>query len=548
LKRALSVIITLLIVLISTITFYSNVFAVNNNRAESVREYWYFDFGNGSLEDGFERITESDKYSNKSGYGFYGISRIKSVNQNIENAIRDDYCYASRNSTYKFKANVPNGTYNITFVAGNEKNKNNTCIEILNDKNIERVKLSSNKSEYDQQSVIATTKSGKINLSVKGKLSSIEISKVTKFDFGSGETEEGYTQVTSDTEYSEELGYGFLDISLVTELLRTGLSDLTSDFCTGDDFSFDVDLPKGSYEVSVYSGDIETESLTSTRAYAEGLLQMVGIGERTGKVGKETYPLNLNDNKMNLRFTGWPGCLNGLEIVKQPESWLDDRSTIFIASDSTVQSYKSYAYPQMGWGQVIENYLTDDVLIDNHAIGGRSTKSYLEEGSLDTVMSRVKEGDYLLIQFGHNDASSVESRHTEPYDDFKTNLYEFIDTAREKGVTPVLITPVGRRSYDDEGKFKNDFSDYCIAMKQVSEEKDVQIIDLMTKSIEYYNSVGVEETKDIFLWLDEGEYVNFPNGISDNTHFQEYGANEIAKIVVNSFVEDEITGLEDLKK
>ncbi|MEN8905482.1 MAG: rhamnogalacturonan acetylesterase [Clostridiales bacterium] len=543
-KKIVNYTISILLIIFSILSFYSSAYAKND--CENVKlsnEYWYFDFGKGSVADGFEKITKADKYTNKTGFGFYGKEIIKSVNQNTGDEIREDYCLSKSNKVYYFKANVPDGTYNITFVAGDKRIKNITYVDILKDKSTDKIKLSSKASEYDQQSITANVKGGIIDLAIKGKLSSIEISKITKFDFGPGEVEPGYTQITADTVYNEDSGYGFLDTSVITEEIRDDLTNLTNDFCTGGDFAFDVDIPKGSYEIIVYSGDSETKSLTSTRAYAEGLLQMVGIGERVGKVGKESYPLNLNDNKMNLRFTGWPGYLNGLEIIKQPESWLDKRPTIFIASDSTVQSYKSYAYPQMGWGQVLAKYLTDDVLIDNHAIGGRSTKSYLEEGSLDTVMSRAEAGDYLLIQFGHNDASSVESRHTDPYDDFKTNLYEFIDIARDSGVTPILITPVGRRSYNSNGLFKNDFSDYCTAIKQVSEEKDVQIIDLMSKSINYYNSVGIEETKDIFLWLEAGEYENFPNGISDNTHFQEYGANEIVKILVNSFIEDKIDEL-----
>jgi len=379
--------------------------------------------------------------------------------------------------------------------------------------------------------------------------SKLEFSKdYWNFDFGSGEVEPGYTKVNISSTYSESLGYGFLDVTNITEADRGKLTPLLSDFCSSTDMSFDVDLPNGNYKVIVYSGDADTTGLTSTRVYAEGLLQTVGIGERTGKVGEADFPIKVKDSKLNLRFTGSPAYLNGLRIIKNPDSCLDKRPTIFIASDSTAQSYNSYAYPQTGWGQVLDKYLTDEVLIDNHAIGGRSSKSYILEGSLDTILSRSKPNDFLLIQFGHNDASTIPERHTDAFGDYKTYLGQYIDKARENGITPILITPVGRRSYNSDGKFKNDFPDYCTAMKEVSIEKNVQIIDLMSKSIAYYNTVGVEKSKSIFLWLAAGQYPNFPNGISDDTHFQEYGANQIAKIVANSFVEDKIISLSDYVK
>jgi lysophospholipase L1-like esterase len=223
-----------------------------------------------------------------------------------------------------------------------------------------------------------------------------------------------------------------------------------------------------------------------------------------------------------------------LEISTKPDSFVEQRSTVFIASDSTAQTYSSAYYPQAGWGQFINDNFTNDVLFNNRAIGGRSSKSYIVEGSFDTILSKMKANDYLLVQFGHNDASTIPERHTDAATDFKTYLRQYVDKTREHNSFPILITPVGRRSYDANGVFKNDFPAYCNSIKEVAAEKNVPMIDLMQKSIAYYNTIGIEGSKSVFLNLPAGVYTNFPNGVQDNTHFQEYGAKQISKIVADS--------------
>jgi lysophospholipase L1-like esterase len=214
--------------------------------------------------------------------------------------------------------------------------------------------------------------------------------------------------------------------------------------------------------------------------------------------------------------------------------------TVYIAGDSTVMTYTSSynLYPQQGWGgRLIDYFDSSGVVFANKAIGGRSSKSFVDEGRLNTILSSIRPGDYLFVQFGHNDGSSDPKLHTDPYTTFKQYLAMYIDGAVQRGAIPVLVTPMGRRNYNSSGQFINDFTDRCTAMKQLATEKNCKLLDLNTKSIAFYNGVGPEPSKDVFLWLQPGQYPNFPNGVSDNTHFQEYGAGQIARLVTQGIEE-----------
>ncbi|MDM5177289.1 GDSL-type esterase/lipase family protein [Massilia sp. DJPM01] len=212
----------------------------------------------------------------------------------------------------------------------------------------------------------------------------------------------------------------------------------------------------------------------------------------------------------------------------------------YLAGDSTVASYGTGNYPQQGWGGRIRDYLTTGITVDNRAIGGRSSKSFVDEGRLSSILSVIKPGDYLFVQFGHNDGYGDPRLHTDPYTSFKTYLAMYVDLSRQYGAIPVLVTPMGRRRYNDSGRFINDFADRAAAMKQLASEKNVPLIDLNAKSIAFYDGVGVAATADVFLWLAANEYPRFPNGVSDDTHFQEYGAGQLARLVVQGIEESRL--------
>ncbi|MFD2657066.1 rhamnogalacturonan acetylesterase [Gracilibacillus thailandensis] len=201
------------------------------------------------------------------------------------------------------------------------------------------------------------------------------------------------------------------------------------------------------------------------------------------------------------------------------------KTSIYLASDSTCQTYQKQDYPQAGWGQFLGLYLKG-YNIYNHAIGGRSSKTFIEEGRLDEILVGIREKDYLFIQMGHNDSTKEKpTRYTEPYQEYKDFLRQYIEGARAKQAVPLLLTPVTRLHYV-KGEFLQDFGDYCNAMKEVAAEEDVALIDLMKLSNAHLQSIGYQAAKTYFMVAHNGE---------DHTHFTEKGADQIAKIIALQF-------------
>lgn len=237
-----------------------------------------------------------------------------------------------------------------------------------------------------------------------------------------------------------------------------------------------------------------------------------------------------------------PGLIFGNSFAKAAnyENTHKNSITVYLAGDSTVSDYSSSLAPRTGWGQVFDQFFDDKIIVKNEASSGRSSKSFIDEGRLDSILSQIEKGDYLFIQFGHNDEKIDDpSRYTEPYSTYKSYLKRYIDGAREKQAIPVLITPVERRRFTEEGVARDSHGDYPAAMKEIGLEENVPVIDLTAKSKALFQELGPERTKDVFLWLDAGESVNYSNGVQDNTHFQEAGAVQIGRLVLE--------GIEELK-
>lgn len=212
--------------------------------------------------------------------------------------------------------------------------------------------------------------------------------------------------------------------------------------------------------------------------------------------------------------------------------------TVFIAGDSTVQTYDEQWKPKAGWGQMIPGNFNSDIRFKNYAISGRSSKSFINEGRLDQILRKIESNDYLLIQFGHNDAKKHRSDLYTTVPEYKQYLEKYITGARMHGATPILITPMGRREYKEETeKFTISFPNYVQGMKEVAEEMDVALIDLSSMSVALYDKKGPGGTLSMFLHTKPGEYKAFPEGVNDDTHFQEYGAKQMARLVTNGVKE-----------
>lgn len=355
---------------------------------------------------------------------------------------------------------------------------------------------------------------------------------VKKFDFGTKDspTLSGYTQVTPETAYTTELTFGFSDVTKVTATNRNTSDELKSDFISAIGTSFQVDLEPGDYSISVIAGD--SEEATSVGVKAENIQKVQNTSVAKGEYMERTFNLALVDSQVSFELTGDNPKINALVISKLPKRSATEVPTVYIAGDSTVQTYDEYWKPEAGWGQMISRFFSSDVSFKNHAIGGRSTKSFINEGRLDTILQEIKPDDYFLVQFGHNDATiSIPERYAS-VPDYKNYLKTYINGARQRGATPILVTPVGRRDFNAQtGKFNVSFPEYVQGMKEVAEELDVALVDLSTLSVAYYDSIGPEGTLSVFLHTEPGIYQAFPNGSQDNTHFQEYGAIQLARLV-----------------
>jgi lysophospholipase L1-like esterase len=232
----------------------------------------------------------------------------------------------------------------------------------------------------------------------------------------------------------------------------------------------------------------------------------------------------------------------GLALPAAPSvAAAQETPTVYIASDSTAQTYEPAYEPQAGWGQLLGQFFTGDVTIANHSIGGRSSRTFIEEGRLDAILNEIQPGDYLFVQFGHNDATiSVPERYTSP-EDYKEFLRDdYIAGAVERGATPVIVTPVQRRDYDPAtGRFNVSFPEYVEKAVEVAAEENVPLLDLNAASRAYLDAIGPEEARSVFLHLPPGVYPERPGGTIDETHFQEYGATQMARLVAQ-----EVAGLD----
>jgi len=206
-----------------------------------------------------------------------------------------------------------------------------------------------------------------------------------------------------------------------------------------------------------------------------------------------------------------------------------EKIEIYMIGDSTMANKKPEKKPETGWGQVFNEFFKDNVTVHNHALNGRSSKSFIDEGRWQTVLDSLKPGNWVFIQFGHNDHKAHDStRYTDPHSTYKDNLKKFVNETQARGATAVLLTPVMRRRFDENGNFYDTHGAYPEAVREVAREMNVTLIDMHKSSQKLIEHFGVEKSKEIFLWVKAGEYSGYPDGREDNTHFSEQGAHIVA--------------------
>lgn len=200
-------------------------------------------------------------------------------------------------------------------------------------------------------------------------------------------------------------------------------------------------------------------------------------------------------------------------------------ATIFWAGDSTVQYNDILTFPQTGIGQVMNLFLKPEVRVENHAKNGRSTKSFIDESRLTPIYDKITAGDFLFIQFGHNDEKKNDpQRYTDPYSDYMVNLEKFVNAARNKGAWPVFITPLERRCFIDEEHLDiGEHTDYVAAMKQTAENLNVPLIDLYSMSRAEMRKAGAEKNQRM-VYASAGRCLSVPYGRADRQYASEiYG-------------------------
>jgi len=354
-----------------------------------------------------------------------------------------------------------------------------------------------------------------------------------KFDFGPGVVADGYKQVTSTSIYSRETGYGFEPGTRTTCIDLAKKDALRSDFCTSDlPIYFSVALPEGNYNVTVTLGSATSDSSTTIKAELRRLMvekaetkrgrfetrtftvnvrspQIAGGGEVKLKDREKATEMWAWDEKLTLEFNNSNPSVAAIEITPA------NVPTIYLLGDSTVCDQPREPYNS--WGQMLTRFFAPGVAIANHAESGESLRSSLAARRLDKVLSSIQPGDYLFIQYGHNDEKE-KGEGVGAFTTYKSDLKKFVAEARARKAIPVLITPVQRRSFDKDQKITNSHGDYPEAVRQVAKEDRVPLIDLNVMSKTLYEAWGDELSKRAFA----------PN---DNTHHNNYGSYELARCI-----------------
>jgi lysophospholipase L1-like esterase len=209
--------------------------------------------------------------------------------------------------------------------------------------------------------------------------------------------------------------------------------------------------------------------------------------------------------------------------------------TVHLIGDSTAAEKAANERPETGWGTPFAERVDDSVTIVNHARNGRSTRTFLEEGRWRPVVNALEAGDYVFVQFGHNDEVPSKEQYT-PEAEFEANLERFVRETHDQGAEAVLLTPIARRHFD-EGNLKDTHRVYSELTRDVARRHDVPLVDADERSQSLLRELGPEKSKSLYNHLPPGDHPNYPDGVTDDTHFSEYGARRMAELVLDGVEE-----------
>lgn len=373
------------------------------------------------------------------------------------------------------------------------------------------------------------------------------------FDFGSDGTAPGFVQVDPAMTYPEAGYFGFYNAAgLQSESINGNKPPFDDMIISDKPFYFVCEVPEGNYDVKIYAGSSGTSELTvkaeSRRLMVKNLNISAGEVDTIWFTTNVRYPV-INDSTsvslkskeyghfnwdslLNIEFNGDQPAIYGLEITRN-----DKAITLFLAGNSTVTDQRFEPYS--AWGQMLPYFFKPGgIAVANHAESGEALKSFTWEHRLQKIMSTIRPGDYLFIQFAHNDQKPNSSAYLEANTGYKEYLRKFIQMTRDHDAIPVLVTPMHRRNFDGQGNVINTHGDYPEAMRQVALEEGVALIDLNNMSRDLYESLGPEESKKLFVHYAAGTFPGQDEELKDDSHHSSYGAYELARCVVKGIREN----------
>ena len=365
-----------------------------------------------------------------------------------------------------------------------------------------------------------------------------------RLDFGPGAPIEGRASADAGILYTPERGYGLIsaeDIGAVPANNNSAFK--TGALASGKPFFFAVDLPEGNYDVAVHLGDPAAASDTTVKVESRRLM-LESVKTAKGEMATCTFTVNIHtpeiggtdrqvslkpreigalhwDDKLTIEFNGPHPAVAGLEIKRN-----DSALTIYLAGDSTVTDQRNE--PWASWGQILPRFFSAGTAIANYAESGLSLGTFKGGKRLEKILSTLKPGDYVFIQFGHND---MKEKRGGAFTTYADNLRFYVDTIVAKQGKPVLVTPMYRRRFSG-GKLVDTLRDYPEAVRQVAKEKNVPCIDLHAMSARLFTALGESKTKAAFVHVAANTYPGQEKAIADNTHFSYYGAYELARCVI----------------
>lgn len=374
------------------------------------------------------------------------------------------------------------------------------------------------------------------------------------FNFDSSKKNDRFTNVFSANKYEENTEYGFdFETAVNANFNTTGLS-------FSKNIYFSVKIPEGNYQVKIKMNNNSKDSHITIKAESRRLM-VNQLLIKKGKPSEVVFNVNIRniiidnstsiklkerektelswDDKLTLEFLG-KANIQQIEITP-----IEKITTIFLAGDSTVTDQD--LEPWASWGQMIPQYFDSSIIVANYASSGYALSSFKNSNRLQKIKSQIKAGDYLFIEFAHND-EKIKGPENTAWKSYSDLLVEFIQMAKNKEAFPVLVTPTQRRSFNTDGFLYETHGDFPDAMRLVAKKMNIPLIDITQKTTFMYETWGDDASRKAFVQYPANTFPNQTKALEDNTHFNAFGANEIALAVLQGIRELDLPLKNDILK